>query len=700
MRLPILSFYSLLLHRLCPYNENRDEVIKYMEFSPRFTQILFLLLHAKEPISSDGLANQLGVSRRTIFRELDHVDRQLKDYGLTLESGARSGYILKGAQQGKDALLQEIEGSDSFDPRNREHRREKLLGMLLLEEENQKLYYYAQQLQVSEGTISNDLDFVENWLSGYQIKVIKRAGYGIRLKYAEADYRMALLAYAMKYDTGAIVKNDSRKTLSILLDTASPMLKRTLTTQAYESLLLYLALMAERIQKGKGVSMPAPPAEAEDSALSALLSSIEHTFQIIIRQEERNFLLIFLRSRQTRYVIGPPDSTWEDADRELVLNLVFEMAKAFDPGHAYDLEQDDKFIEGLYAHLLPTMTRLRHGLKIENPLKEEILSRYKDVYEKSCAAGKILEEKLGCRISEDETAYLALHFGGALARRDYKRRSRRQVRAGIVCASGIGISSLLSARLQAIFGRELQLKVLDSDMAAEEAQTLDFIVTTFALGPMEIPSIQVNQLLTDEDIKTIAAMVEHYAVKEQKQCPPRQNQLRQAIQVTNEISSILNHFNIYKVPAGLDFASLAGLAAEIAGQDAAQREILLHELLEREKLSSQVIPEYGIALLHAKSKAVKNSLYYILLPESGCFTNPYMEHVKAAVVMFINRSDERETLAISAISQALFEDESYLTSITCKDEQSVRRLTERILNSYFHDYFMGVYSEGQETPEI
>lgn len=673
-----------------------------MEFSPRFMQILFLLLHAKEPISSDGLANQLGVSRRTIFRELDHVDRQLKDYGLTLESGARSGYILKGAQQDKDALLQEIEGSDSFDPRNREHRREKLLGMLLLEEENQKLYYYAQQLQVSEGTISNDLDFVEDWLSGYQIKVIKRAGYGIRLKYEEADYRMALLAYAMKYDVGAIVGNDSREKLSILLDAVSPMLKRTLTTQAYESLLLYLALMAERIQKGKAVSvsMPAPLAGAEDNTLSALITSIEHAFQIIIRQEERSFLLIFLRSRQTRYVIGPPDNVCEDADRELVLNLVFEMAKAFDPGHAYDLEQDDKFIEGMYAHLLPTMTRLRHGLKIENPLKEEILTRYKDVYEKSCAAGKLLAEKLGCHVSEDEIAYLALHFGGALARRDYKRRSRRQVRAGIVCASGIGISSLLSARLQAIFGRELQLKVLDSDMAAEEAQALDFIVTTFALGPMEIPSIQVNQLLTEEDIKTIAAMVEHYAVKERKQCPPRQNQLRQAIQVTNEISSILNHFNIYRVPAELDFTSLAGQAAEIAGQDAVQREILLHELLEREKLSSQVIPEYGIALLHAKSKAVKNSLYYILLPESGCFTNPYMEHVKAAVVMFINRSDERETLAISAISQALFEDESYLASITCKDEQSVRRLTERILNGYFHDYFMGVYSEGQETPEI
>ena len=46
------------------------------EFSPRMKQILQVLLEQNKEISVKNLAEQVGVSKRTVQRELGYVDRQ------------------------------------------------------------------------------------------------------------------------------------------------------------------------------------------------------------------------------------------------------------------------------------------------------------------------------------------------------------------------------------------------------------------------------------------------------------------------------------------------------------------------------------------------------------------------------------------------------------------------------------------------
>ncbi|MGN1192888.1 MAG: helix-turn-helix domain-containing protein, partial [Dorea sp.] len=48
-----------------------------MEFTPRMKQILQVLLREKEAISVQTLAEQVGVSKRTIQRELESIDYYL-----------------------------------------------------------------------------------------------------------------------------------------------------------------------------------------------------------------------------------------------------------------------------------------------------------------------------------------------------------------------------------------------------------------------------------------------------------------------------------------------------------------------------------------------------------------------------------------------------------------------------------------------
>ena len=57
-----------------------------MFISPRLNQILRILLGKSQPVSVDALAQATGVSRRTVFRELDHVDQVLQKTGLRLDT--------------------------------------------------------------------------------------------------------------------------------------------------------------------------------------------------------------------------------------------------------------------------------------------------------------------------------------------------------------------------------------------------------------------------------------------------------------------------------------------------------------------------------------------------------------------------------------------------------------------------------------
>lgn len=69
------------------------------EFSPRMKQILQVLLKQNKEISVKNLAEQVGVSKRTVQRELGYVDRSLKRYGLRVSRKPGSGVSVEGTEE-------------------------------------------------------------------------------------------------------------------------------------------------------------------------------------------------------------------------------------------------------------------------------------------------------------------------------------------------------------------------------------------------------------------------------------------------------------------------------------------------------------------------------------------------------------------------------------------------------------------------
>lgn len=134
------------------------------DFSPRLGQITLNLLMQDSPVSVKYLADSVGVSKRTVQRELEYIESSLKKYNLSFQSKAGTGVWIEGDKADKDKLSALLMADDTLDVSNKDERIKKLILELLKESEPQKLFYYANMLGVSEATISNDLDEVQNGL--------------------------------------------------------------------------------------------------------------------------------------------------------------------------------------------------------------------------------------------------------------------------------------------------------------------------------------------------------------------------------------------------------------------------------------------------------------------------------------------------------------------------------------------------------
>ena len=74
-------------------------------FTPRLQQILLILLETEETTSIKRLAEQIGVSKRTIQRELEYMDGALRPYSIVFQSKTGTGVWLDGAKEEKERLI-------------------------------------------------------------------------------------------------------------------------------------------------------------------------------------------------------------------------------------------------------------------------------------------------------------------------------------------------------------------------------------------------------------------------------------------------------------------------------------------------------------------------------------------------------------------------------------------------------------------
>lgn len=619
-----------------------------MDVTPRLKQILLIMLREEQVLPVKELAVRIGVSKRTVQRELEYIGTSLKPYRLTFETKTGAGVWLSGSAEDKKRLLEELQGTDNYDVGNREERRKRLILEILKEKGLKKLFYYSSQFQVSEATVSADLEAVEGWLKSHGLIVTRKPGSGIEVNGTEKSYRRAIRAFIeenidtrMLRESYEVEDDAARQDLNfgnmshILRDNV---LKRvvgcissvddkrvlTLTESSYVGLALHVSIAMSRILKNE--------------------------------------------------IIEPKDD-WggnlaEDNDYSLA----------------------EEIIQGLLAHLQPTFIRLAYDMKISNPVLDEIKRSYPEIFERSRNAAAVLERWIGKQVPETEIGFLTIHFGAAQVRLEGKKENLRQVSVGIVCASGIGISRLMLSKLEKIFKESIQMEAYgQNDITPYIVSKTDFFVSSIKLKQLDADVLLVNPLLSDEDIEHIRKKIFHYEripAKEQKDTKFTM-ELEQVNILAMQIKTILQYIEVFKVSNAISFEELV---SAISGKMSPYRDrqvMIQEDIEERERLGSQIFAEFGFALLHTRSKGVVRPSFSVCVTRDGkAFYDPYFKGISLVIVMLlpIDENIRVNSEILGYISSVLIEDYDFLTTIAKGEKMEIRDALSARLRTFFNQY--------------
>jgi mannitol operon transcriptional antiterminator len=646
------------------------------------------LLRSDEPVKVDVLASVLGTSRRTVFRELENADPLLAPFAAALASVPGRGIAFSGSGEARKKLL-EILGEYKPQPASKKERLLRLLIELIANSgEVRKLFYYARLLEVSESTVSNDLDELEVWLSVRGLSLTRRSGLGVQCDGTEEGLRTALVSRFMldgdsggKSYTAAFgfpgeeVEAGVREILRRKSAVADWM-----TPESLSLISLYLMVMAVRVRKGKTISRVQEEAAGafQNAVAGELTAETEREFSIRLPETERRVLAGWIQVCRSKQESPLEPGTADQQD--LIQHLTMQMIDRFDPTIAAILKTNEQLTRLLSRHLESALPRLKGGIELPNPLETELVKNYPEVYEKTCRAVKVLEERLGFQVPSHEVSFIQIHFLAALAVLDERSVRRRSLRAGIVCISGIGMAYMLAYQVRNRFKGELEVEVSGYDEKDSWAET-DFLISTIPITEIDKPVVRVQTILGEEDYQNIEEAMNTFALTEREaEIPARpvslEKRLDGVIDIFMQSRRLLDNFAVVSIEAGVSFDELTGFAAARFSPENPQ--VLRQALAAREALTTQVVNELGIVLLHTRSAANASPVFAVIVPKGGVFTGGYLNGIKSCVLILLPEKTPKEmTELMGRLSSALIDMPLFLGAVQTGNCETIQAVLER-----------------------
>ncbi|OCN05177.1 hypothetical protein A4S06_01995 [Erysipelotrichaceae bacterium MTC7] len=696
-----------------------------MIVSPRLSKILQICLEQKADdfVSMDELSTLLQISKRTLFREIQDIDFVLEPFQLQLVSKTGMGLQVHGDKIHKDALYQELQ-SQKHRYLIKEDRRKLLILEILRTDEVQKLYYYADLFQVSQATIRNDLDCVEPWFDNHQLHINRTPGLGIELLGDEVSYRQAMTAIlneslASRQDTHIDMYNSqslldevftSDEGIFNLLN--QDILKEVLeifdhhgkelgllqyAQSSYIGLLIHLVIAIDRIQKHEEIKENEYVVEMMIEDISyqqatKLKTIIDERFAIVMPETEIAFIAMHMKAAKlTTRQASEPSELLELYSEDEILAFIDQMIATLPEPYDVLLKNDDELMMGMIAHLRPTLIRLKHNMPIYNPLLEEVKAQYGTMFDYAKQASQVLEHTYNYRLPEGEIAYIAMHLGAAIERSKRTKPMNKHICVGIVCASGIGVSALLQAKLSKIVDSHVHLETLSLDQVHQQNHMCDLLVSTIAL-PNEVQAITINPLLPLDDENRVKDAISKTRVTTRYKSQMRKNQ-SSVDQLANTVLDVLENFSIETLDYRSNKEDVMKACASMVSQRADHQEELVLALKKREALNTTVFSDLGLALFHGQGAYVEQGVVKLIRPNHEAFICEELSNIYFVFAMFLPENSNREQLQmLSMLSRKLIEDDNFYQACMSEPHAIVYQKLEMLLK----EYVFQVIAEGRK----
>ncbi|MDQ0203965.1 BglG family transcription antiterminator [Pectinatus haikarae] len=485
-----------------------------VKLKKRSKRIFELLKNYPNGITGEQMANQLGVSSRTIRSDIKFLQELLEQHNVNIIAVPNKGYSLKDtANLGQ--LEDELSREDNINFETSEERVNYIIVKLLentFSGNSITQMELADELFVSISTLKAHLNDVKKIFSKYDLKIVQYKGKGMIIAGEEIKVRYCMSEIINKHNFELfyqkILPDANMAELDKIIRKILNQKKLQLADDAKENLCIHTAIAVQRSKYNKTVLYSASLAQKigstfEYDVAKDIVDEIYAQNGIDLSYAEIYYIAQCLLASKKIFDAG------ESTDKAHVKKLVDIILQEIHDKMAIDFTEDEYLRDGLTLHLNIALTRIEFHMIIRNELLDTIKNDYPLAFQMGVIAGKVVEEYDNIKINENEIGYIALHFGAAISRTGIKE-NRKVKNVVIVCSAGLGMSVLLKAKIEEHFHNRLNImKIIPGyEVDGSIMDNTDFVFTTVPLKEIHSDKvIMINHMLKKEDITKIEQKV-------------------------------------------------------------------------------------------------------------------------------------------------------------------------------------------------
>lgn len=682
----------------------------------------------KNPITISTIAEILNVSSRTVLRELPKIEEWLYENGFKFIKKPGVGLIIDESLENQQLILELLEVEKVQKEYNKEERKRIILSELLIAKEPLKLFYFTNQLKVSEGTLSNDLDEIEEFLKSFEIKLIRRQGVGIYLDGNENNYRKVLADILYRtLDQKQLIKllkkslNSPSSENSIEFSIENRMLNFIdkkiikyienvvfeleeefnfkLIDSDYIGLVVHISLAIQRIKNGENISIDKMLLNElevlpEFEVSTEIAKKLEKVFDIEIPKDEIGYITMHLKGARLRLNKIENDVDLDNLNIKQIVNyIITEVENDFN----IEIANKQKLSKDIYNHLVPAISRMSMKLNIRNPLLENIKKQYSEIYNSCENACEVLKKitKID-KIPESEVAYIAMHIAAAIE----ENLKSENLSAVIACPTGVGTSKLLWVNIKKEFPNldiKNSISAINIDTKKLKDEGIDFIISTVELD-VEYNYICLNPIFLQKDKIKLKEFIHSYSKQRtakkiaKKEIKCDKDKIKSITDIGKEIMSILEEVKIREINNAESVNDLIGIASSIFAENVNHAKEIKNLLLERERKSSTYLNEFNMMLLHCKDKKITSCKFGIIKLKQKLIQDN--KEIHFAIISLIPENNTQTQINImSHISGEIIEKKKLRDSIMNSNEKELTSVMEKVLGDLYKKELKNIMEE-------
>ena len=451
-------------------------------------------LRSHTGIRISTLAAKMSVSDRTVRNDIKQLNKDLAPCAAIEGAGGKYSLRIFDAD-GFNELFSGMTQTDEFMNSGR-NRMNYIFASLMRSDEPLLTDELAYEMNIGRTTIVSDLKKLREEISDYRLSIVGKTSKGLILEGEESDIR----TYVMEniYDD---VYRDYPLDKEI-----RDMIMHTLKAHAFEkhvreNFIRFVTLMLDRLLTGHGLGKLSAryynlTMRTSFEVVDTLLDQIGLVLHTGIPLEEKIYVFLPIIGMRTPSDIKNLQAiNLDDSIRPLIQKVFARIRQELNIKVGTDRFED----EFLY-HMMFMLNRIRFRVKIENPMYEELVSKYPLAYRMAEIASSVISEEYGLSVPESEKGYLTAYFGVFLSENGMK--AEKPFRIAVVCEGGRVTAQLIEAQLKKVLDSKAELTLYYKDVSeAEELESYDIILTTYRL-PFECsrPVIRIREIFNEREL--------------------------------------------------------------------------------------------------------------------------------------------------------------------------------------------------------